>query len=180
MQSYCAVSLRLVVAVVLALPVSAQEPAHDPREPSKAEWVLRFDGIGPVRIGMSLSDLKRTLHNEATEETSGGDACFYVTPTKHPQVGFMIIKHGVVRIDVTDKGVLTSKGIQVGDSESTVKAAYPHLTIGPHAYTAPDGRYLTVYSSDGRLGIRFETYKGKITGFYAGTSEAIQYIEGCN
>jgi hypothetical protein len=28
-------------------------------------------------------------------------------------------------------------------------------------------------------GIRFETEKGKITLFYAGTKTAIQYVEGC-
>jgi len=34
-------------------------------------------------------------------------------------------------------------------------------------------------SSNNRYGIRFETVKGKITAFYAGRFDAIQFVEGC-
>jgi hypothetical protein len=36
-----------------------------------------------------------------------------------------------------------------------------------------------VYLPDRRSGIRFATDHGKVTNFYAGTAQAIQYIEGC-
>jgi len=36
-----------------------------------------------------------------------------------------------------------------------------------------------VRSSTGTYGIRFETDAGKITTFYAGSYEAIRYVEGC-
>jgi hypothetical protein len=38
--------------------------------------------------------------------------------------------------------------------------------------------YLTIRSDDRHYGVRFETDQGKITMFYAGTYEAIQYVEG--
>lgn len=70
----------------------------------------------------------------------------------------------------------TSEGVQVGDSEEHVKQVYGSgLKVEPHHYT--DGHYLTLRS--GNYGIRFETEKRKVSTFYAGTFEAIQYVEGC-
>ena len=40
-------------------------------------------------------------------------------------------------------------------------------------------RYGKLHSSDGKLGIRFETDRDIVTMFYAGRSDAIQFIEGC-
>lgn len=169
--------LLLLCSIPNSRTIAAQSKTSSDR--SQIAWVLRFNGIGPVKIGMSLSELKKALHNDAKEEASGNESCFYVSTSKHPQVVFMIIDDHVVRIDVTQRGVPTTKGIRVGDSESKVKRSYPQLSIEPHAYT-PDGKYLTVHSDDGHLGLRFETEKRRITGFYAGRSDAIQYIEGCD
>jgi len=52
------------------------------------------------------------------------------------------------------------------------------MKVTGHQYI-DTGHYLTVRSADGRYGIRFETDKGKIIEYYAGTYEAIQYVEGC-
>jgi hypothetical protein len=140
-------------------------------------WIVRDDGVGPVKIGMSLPQLNTALHEKfAMPENKEDQGCFYVNPTKHPQVSFMIENSRLVRVDVDKSGVATDKGVQVGDSEERVRQVYgPRLEIGQHHYT--DGHYLTVRS--GGRGIRFETDQGKVSTFYAGTFEAIQYVEGC-
>jgi hypothetical protein len=85
----------------------------------------------------------------------------------------------VTRADVTRRNIPTASGIRVGDSEALVMKVYGRkIKVEPHAYD-PEGRYLTLYSSDGRYGLRFETDGRKVTGFYAGESHAIAYIEGC-
>ena len=82
----------------------------------------------------------------------------------------------LVRVDVDKSGVATSEGVQVGDSEEHVKQVYgSRLKAEPHHYT--EGHYLTIRNGD--YGIRFETDEGKISTFYAGKIEAIQYVEGC-
>ncbi len=144
-------------------------------------WVVREDGIGPVKIGMRLSQLNTVL-DETFSKPDGDDdqGCFYVNPTKHTNVAFMIENGRLARIEVNAKGVSTAEGIQVGDSEVHALQVYgPRLKVEPQAYTGPEGHYLTVRSKDGRYGIRFETEKGKIEMFYAGSIKAIQYIEGC-
>ncbi len=140
-------------------------------------WFIRQDGVGPVKIGMSLPQLNTALHERfAMPENKEDQGCFYVTAAKHPRVSFMIENRPLVRIDVDKTGVPTTEGVQVGDSEEHVKQVYgSRLKIGPQHYT--DGHYLTLRNGD--HGIRFETDEGKVSTFYAGTFEAIQYVEGC-
>lgn len=144
-------------------------------------WVLRQDGIGPVKIGMNLTQLNTVLHEKFTlPKDKEEQGCYFDGPAAHPHVSFMILKGRVARVEVDAPGVATENGIQVGDSEERAKQVYgSRLKVKPHAYTGPQGHYLTIRSADGRYGIRFETDNGKITTFYAGRFDAIQYIEGC-
>jgi hypothetical protein len=145
-------------------------------------WVVREDGVGPVKIGMSLPQLNAALHERfAMPEAKEDQGCFYVTSTKHPVVSFMIEDGVVVRVDVDGAGLSTAEGIEVGDSEARARKIYgSKMKVEPHQYTGPEGHYLTIRSENGKLGIRFETDKGKIARFYAGKFEAVQYVEGCS
>lgn len=163
---------RLTVIVVLAIAAVSYSRADD-------GWVIREDGVGPVKVGMSLSQLNRVLSEKFSMPQDKGDqGCFYVKPAKHAHIAFMIEDGHLARIDVDKAGISTAEGIQVGDSEAHALQVYgPRLKIEPLHYT--EGHYLTVRSINGRYGIRFETEKGKIQTFYAGRFEAVQYIEGC-
>jgi hypothetical protein len=88
----------------------------------------------------------------------------------------MIENGHLVRVDVDKSGIATTEGVQVGDSEEHVKQVYgSRLKIEPHVYT--NGHYLTI--RNGNYGVRFETDLGKVSTFYAGTFEAVRYVEGC-
>ncbi|MGO9402024.1 MAG: hypothetical protein ACLPVW_00985 [Terriglobales bacterium] len=142
-------------------------------------WIVREDSIGPVKVGMTRSQLSAALREKLVEEESGNDSCFFVHARGHDHVSFMIIGDRVVRIDIDAPGYKTSMGIQVGDLEAYARRVYgSRMKVTRHQYL-DTGHYLTVRSSDGRHGVRFETDNGKITRFYAGTYEAIQYVEGC-
>lgn len=92
----------------------------------------------------------------------------------------MILDGRVARVDVDDKTTQTAEGIRNGDSETHALQVYgKRLKIAPSAYAGREAHYLTVNSPNGKYGIRFETDSGKIIRYYAGTAEAIQYIEGC-
>jgi hypothetical protein len=102
--------------------------------------------------------------------------CYYVNPKEHPQVAFLIEDGKLVRVDVEKPGISTERGIQVGGRQARTQTIYgAKAKLPPSQYTGDEGdRYLTVRSPDGRRGIRFETEKGKITTFYAGTHTANQ------
>jgi hypothetical protein len=144
------------------------------------DWVVREDGVGPVNIGMTLSQLDKTLHeNFVMPDNKADQGCFYVKPTKRPHVAFMIEGGRLARVDVDAPGIFTTKHIQVGDSEASAIRAYGQkLQVEPHHYIG-GGHYLTIRSSNGQYGIRFETDKGKVLTYYAGEFRAVQYVEGC-
>lgn len=163
-----------ILAVLVLLPVGATM-ADD-------SWVVREDGAGPVRVGMNLAQLNAVLHEKFAVPTAKDEqSCFYESPQKQPKVALMILSGKLARMDVSEPGVQTSMGIQVGDSEAHALQIYGRkLKVEPHAYTSDEGgHYLTARSSDGRFGIRFETDGKKIITYYAGRFDAIQYIEGC-
>lgn len=149
--------------------------------PTSNDWVVRPQSVGPVKIGMTIAQINAALREKFSfpgEKDERG--CFYVSPSQHPDVAFMIENGRLVRIDVAKPGVATPEGVQVGDSEARAKSVYGNkLKIEPHAYNGPEGHYLTVRSNDGRYGTRFETDGGKIQSYYAGLFSAVQYIEGC-
>jgi hypothetical protein len=141
--------------------------------------VIREDGVGPVKFGMTLAQLSAVLHQELAADERDEQGCFYINPHGHDNVSFMIIDGHVARVEVGAPGVKTSTGIQVGDSEAQVRKVYgAKMKVTAHTYI-DGGHYLTVRSADGRYGVRFETDKGKIMAFYAGNYDAIQYVEGC-
>ena len=129
---------------------------------------------------MTLPQLNSALHEKFTMPVDKEEqACFYVKPAKHPEVSLMIESRHLVRVDVDKPGIRTAEGIQVGDTESHVLQVFgPTVKVEEHKYN-PDGHYLTVRPRYGNYGIRFETNQGKVEEFYAGTFEAIQYVEGC-
>src|ERR1700685_4220537 len=120
-------------------------------------WVMRDDGAGPAKIGMTLAQLSAALHQKLTEEDSGSENCFYVRERSHNHISFMFEDGKLARIDVNAPGIATSAGIQVGDSEAVARTAYePKIKVTDPQYT-DSGHYLPVRSSDGHYGIRFET-----------------------
>jgi hypothetical protein len=165
--------MKIMMSFLLCLSLIVDSSAAD-------SWVLREDGIGPAKIGMSLAQLNAVLHERFSTPTEEWESkeCFYVKPSRHPHIAFMIEDGRVTRIDVDAAGISTSTGVQVGDPESRALKVYgSKLKVEPAQYT--DGHYLTARSSDGHFGIRFETNNSKIESFYSGRYESIQYVEGC-
>lgn len=94
----------------------------------------------------------------------------------------MVSEGRVVRFDVGAPGVRTRSGLGVGDDEAEVLHVLraQSVEVTPHKYVAPDGNYLTVWSSDRQAALRFETLNGKVTSFYAGRVPEATYVEGCS
>jgi hypothetical protein len=144
--------------------------------------IVRFDGIGPVRVGMNLLELNKALHTSYAKPTDPDEqACTYVEVPHQPGIGLMILDGFVARVDVDNRSTHTSEGVHNGDSEAHALQVYgKKLEAEPNYYEPENGHYLTLLSNDRKLGIRFETEDGKITRYYAGTTSAIALVEGCS
>lgn len=145
-----------------------------------ADWSLRVDGIGPLRVGMRIQQMNEVLGEHFSYPPAPDDqGCFYLSPSKEPRVGLMVENGILVRVDVLERGVRTANGVQVGDAVAKVRGLYgKRLETEPHAYS-PEEKYLTVRSADNRHAVRFETDRGKVRVIYSGFYKQVQYIEGC-
>jgi hypothetical protein len=151
-------------------------------------WTARFDGVGPLRVGMTFDEARDALGGDlrmsesvvGTEE--GPERC------DHPRsaqlrAGTRVMVEGkrVVRIEVDSASVATAEGARVGDTEGRIQQLYPgRVTVQPHKYIA--GHYLVVRPADAADTTHlliFETDGRVVQRFRAGQRPQVEYVEGC-
>ena len=158
-----------------------------------AARVLTTNGLGPVRLGMTVRELKHALGTRLSFEyasASDSDACFYAfrADGEDPGISYMFEDRHLVRIDIdyprrgADRAhVVTERGFGLGSQQREILRAYArHVAIKPHPYLEDEGSYLIIESPDQKRGIIFETDHGKVTEFRVGIYPPLGYIEGCN
>jgi hypothetical protein len=163
-----------LAALGAALAVVAAAQASDFR--------ATMGGLGPIRVGMSASALERVLGTRLPEtQDYSEDACRQVEAGPNwPGTSVMLLDGRVARIDVSARGFFTLSGAAVGDTEASVRKRYGHrIWQSTHIEGVDDSKYLTMFSSDHSLGIRFETDGERITSYYVGTARAVEFPEGC-
>lgn len=155
-------------------------PAPAPA-PAPAGFVVSADAAGPIRVGMSLDEL-RSAAGTLTPPPNATAECAYVHPASAPAGVLVMLAKGVVaRIDVDSAGVATAEGVGVGDSASKVNDAYAgRVSVTPHKYV-PGGQYLTVKPAAPRdtLRIVFESEDGRITRYRVGRVPEVEWVERC-
>lgn len=159
----------------------------DTKIESEVDWFfkekLSFEGIGPIKIGMSLKEISEVVGPSVKfiSENSDENSCLmYTSEELLPGLSLMIKKDVLVRIDVFgeyDKNIQTAVGVKVGDSEKKVKQLYPSIKMEPYSYE--DQHYLTVTSKDGLSAIIFETDGKNVSTFRAGKFPEVSLVEGC-
>lgn len=157
------------------------EPPAVPSDPS--DWTVTADGYGPVRIGMTVDQVRETLGRLLVPRDSIHPECDYLAiGPEGPEVLLMVVGGELVRLDVRDSAVTTAAGARIGSSAATIGRLYgaDRVMATPHAYT--DGQYLTVVPSgmgdDHRL--VFETDGKRVTEYRAGMLPMVGWVEGCS
>jgi len=138
-------------------------------------------GIGPVRAGMTIAELRQALDSVRFTDPDSA-RCAYPRFAGLPEGVWVMVEHGVVgRVDVQKGDVATAEGISIGDDSADVRAAYgPRMTVMPHKYT--DGNYLEVKSARDTMHlIIFETnVEGTVLRYRAGQLPQVRYVESCS
>ena len=165
----------------------AATPAPAPQTQTQAASVLRMDGIGPVRIGMTRAEAESALGQSMAlpfpVQGAGAGSCTYGTFASLPDgIAFMLIGDEIARIDVLRGTVATPEGAWISNDEFAVAGLYgDRASLSPHKYV--EGHYLTVTSSDpaqDALRYVFETENGVVTRYRAGRLPEVEYVEGCS
>jgi hypothetical protein len=165
----------LALAVAATLSTGAIAGKYDAR--------ASMMGIGPIRVGMNIHQLEDAIQLRIPDtEDEADDSCRMVEAgPRWPGTAVMLLDGRVARIDVSQRGIPTLSGANVGDLVSKVHSIYRgRLRTTDHDFGAGEGmQYLTMFSGDRHYGIRFETDGERVTEYYVGTAEAVQFIEDC-
>ena len=146
-----------------------------------AAEVLTAQGLGPVRIGMSLKQVQKALgktlkYNKYDEDS---DCAYAERPDK--KASFMFFNYRLVRIDVEERGITSVEGAEVGMTEAALKKLHgKEAEISAHPYGGPDDHYFKILQKAKNRLLIFETWEGRVESFRIGTLEAAPLIEGCS
>ena len=179
----------LLTFILSTLPLSAQTTLT-------VQSKLAIDGIGPVRVGMTIAEAERSARIRFSVSPRLG-TCYYIQPQRGPQgLNFMVKSPSesndinrnvdrIVRVDVfRGSRITTVRGAKIGDTEQRIKSLYPgQIRVTPHEYTFEQGgHYLTFIPKDERdrnYRLVFETLNNRVTTFRSGKLPEVEYVEGC-
>ena len=127
-----------------------------------ASWEIDFEGIGPLRLGMTLADARATV---AALTPAPDSAVWQITDARgEPVVQAGFIGDRLAKLQVgpssgTDADLRPlaprARGILLGDSVATVQNAFPGGSMSK-VYIAPDANQYIVTDRTGRV-LRFRT-----------------------
>lgn len=148
---------------------------------SPASWQLSEQGIGPVKVGMTVAEAAAALSVTAAQADTG--ECAYVGLAGLPAgVSLMTERGRIVRVDADDSSsVATAAGAKVGWTEQQLRDAYPGARVQPHKYD--QGNYVIVIPgapADTTHRIVFEAVRGVVTRFRGGQTPQVEWVEGCS
>jgi len=143
-----------------------------------SSWCLGMGGLGPIRAGMTVEQVLGLADFSGLERRKPAGECWYLRYGS--DFALMIIDGKVARVELQGKSKLgTYSGARVGTTEAELSALYgKRLEVQPHKYD-PAGHTITMKSSAGDYGLRFEPSGGKVTAIQAGPWEHLNYVEGC-
>lgn len=134
---------------------------------------LRADGIGPIRIGMTMDDATKAAGTPLVSEAVSG--CVELVPVD-PSLRFGIWSHDgrtVDMISMTNPSFATTGGIRVGSALEALELAYPYFTKN-----VDEGTYIVVRGGYG-LALVFEIRGGRVVTMFAGPQEQIEFGGHC-
>ena len=168
--------MKIAVALALALAVPQAAPTYD--------WKLTPAGWGPVRIGMSRTQVEKALKLQLEGEAFDNEGqCveLYSSNERLNGLYFMFLDGKLSRVSAGEKSTIkTPRGVGVGATADAVRTAYGEkLQAEPHHYLDLPAEYLTFWLKSAKSGVRFETDgQRRVETIHAG-NDSIQLIEGC-
>jgi hypothetical protein len=141
-------------------------------------WRLTADGMGALRIGMTVGEIERTTGRAMIFGYGDYRSCELWELRGAPRGLSLMVAYGrLARVEAWRGSWRTARGIRIGDTESKVRRRYRVSRSEPHPYTPP-GKYLWVGSGKRRM-IFTTSPEGRVTSFRGGKAREVGYIEGC-
>ena len=154
--------------------------------PLQGEEVL-LQRVGPIGPGQTLGEVTANArHPVDLDESFGAFLPNCATGTFRNADGLYMLFEGtgdelrLQYIEITEPGLATRSGIEVGSSIDDVFAAYGTRVETRNDFGAVDGEVLAfVPESDTSFGLIFLTQDDVVSGIRQGFADAVGYGEGC-
>lgn len=147
--------------------------------------LVRMDGYGDMRFGMTADEARQAWDGELKGVGDEGATCYYLTPRwiEAPSDFAFMFEHGkFVRYDVGTGREIAPGGGKVGMDADEIRSLYAgRVEETPHKYVE-GGKYLGVEDISGGKGkLVFATGEdGKVTSWRVGVPPQVDYVEGCS
>lgn len=158
-------------------------PATQPAQNNSGTWSLSARGLGPLVAGMTATAAASATAGALVLPAADSTApCQYATWTSAPVGASVMFEQGTLaRVDITEAGVRTAEGLQVGDAATRADSMYGSVAERrPHKYEA--GEYLIVRPlapADTMHRLVIEVVDGRVKRLRSGRYPAVEYVEGC-
>lgn len=176
-----------------AAPPPLDQPAEDVPPATAPQGInrspdlglVRMDGYGDMRFGMTAAEAKQAWGGELKGAGDEAATCYYLTPqwvSVPSDFAFMIESDRFVRYDVGTGREIAPGGGKVGMEADQIRSLYAgRIEETPHKYVE-GGLYLRVDDIGGGEGkLVFATGKdGKVTSWRVGVPPQVDYVEGCS
>jgi len=167
-------------------------------DPAVANLIATSEGIGPVKIGMTVEEAERALGAKLDPISEAFSKECWVTSRsdeKIPIIQYTVEDQAITAINVFPPApeipppsifsIKTPKGIGVGSTEEAINRAYGKSAkkeLAPYFdEDSKDAEYsIHVDDPEKKLGMIFTVQYGRVLRFSVGTLQAINRIEGCS
>lgn len=172
---------RSLLPVLLAAPMACAAAA-----PLSA-WRATPDAVGPIRLGMTLDEVRRAAGLEFIEQPQSGEvlyweSCHYAWAAAAGQLRLdlaLVIRNGrVARVDVATAQIPTASGARVGDSEASVRTLYSGRLQVEADPDAAEGKRLVLYPQRPQQ-LLFVIEGDKVAAYRVGLAAAVRPAGGC-
>ncbi len=150
---------------------------------------LAINGIGPIRVGMTVDEASRAAGVKLVFVASGPDgiSCSQFKPEGElKDIAFMVTKGRIARVEIRDKRITTIRGARIGDTLDRIISLYPGQiqVIKAPLTSRPEGnsKHLTFVPKDAvdkNYRIIFETTFDRVREFRSGKLPEVEFLEGC-
>ncbi len=122
-ENSAAARVEVTAAPQRGIPVAVAPATIAPvaAAPLAGDWAMTDAGIGRLRAGMSVADVRAILPRFNVPRGADGAGCYYVAiEGLPPGVSVMVNENRIGRVDVRSGGLATPAGARIGDSEERI------------------------------------------------------------
>ena len=141
--------------------------------------VFSINSLGSTKIGDTFDPQKLSRFD------TNFDNCFSAKNTAVPDADYLIINNKVVKITISDAGIASATGVNVGDSLNEVYAKHENQTseVMYSPFYSPDNPLINMYYWSGqngqRVGTRYDFLDKKVISISVGNDDGLMSQEGC-